>query len=152
MKIVQIYKEYVKERKLYVIISILISLRLEPFSTMFTFFLMMFLFGGEDLSILSRIIGYIMINSIVPMILGYKNLKRSLPYIKKYSEDERELKKIKKKMFIINYVFFSLTLTILITFLGKYLPFLAGFDMVRVPLSLLGCDFANKTILGNIYH
>ena len=150
MKIVQIYKEYVKERKLYVFISILISLRLEPFSTMFTFFLMVPL-SGEDLSILSRIIGYIIIDSIVPMILSYKNLKRSLPYIKKYSEDERELKKIKKKMFIINYVFFSLTLTIVVTYLGKYLLFLCGFDIVRVPLSILGYDdFVNKTILSFI--
>ncbi len=128
--IYKIYRDYIKEHKMYVLISIVVSLRLEPFSYFITLLGIMLITNILDSSIF-LCLGYQIIISIVPIILSYLNLRKMTPYIEKYCIYEY-VKVCKWKIFIINFMFFSLTVTFLVTILGEKVAPLITFDVVRM--------------------
>ncbi len=128
--IYKIYRDYIKEHRIYVLISIIFSLRLEPFSYFMTLLGIMLITNILDSNIL-LMLGYLIIISIVPIILSYLNLRKIIPYIDKYCTYEY-VKMCKWKIFVINFMFFSLTVTFLVTIFGEKVAALITFDVVRM--------------------
>ena len=136
--IYEIYRDYIRENKAIFLISLLLSLRLEIVSSVITFFG----FGiieNEFSSSISKIIGYLVINSILPIVLSIVNLKKIVPYIEEYCLEEY-VKTVKIIIFLINFVVFSLTVTLVVTIAGENLPLLIPFDSVRMILLMMGYE------------
>ncbi|MFW5674898.1 MAG: hypothetical protein ACOCNL_01265 [Acetivibrio ethanolgignens] len=146
-KLYKIYRDYIRENKKYVLISLIISLRLEIFSSLITFF-MFAIIETEVHSKIYNLMGYLIINSIIPIILSIKNLKKTIPYIENFCLNEY-VKTFKLMVFLINFIVFSVTVTLVVTIAGEKLPLLIPFDIVRMTLLKLGYEsIVNNSLLG----
>lgn len=148
--VIGIYREYIRENTRYFVISVLFSLRLEPVTSFITYFLLLIVENEFHTSI-HRLLGFLLINTMLPLILSLKNLKRMTPYIRCQcnSSDQR---KFTVSIFFMNLIFFSLTVTILITIFGEMLAVLTPFDIVRMSLVYLGYEeLANNSSLDALF-
>lgn len=134
--IFEIYRDYIRENKIWVIISLLLSLRLEIISSFITFFVFAII-EKELSSNISKLIGYLIISSILPTILSIVNLKKIVPYIQEHCLEEY-VKIYKIIIFLMNFAAFSLTVTLAVTIAGEKLALLIPFDIVRMTLLRLG--------------
>lgn len=149
--ITNIYKDYIQENKMYFIVSLLFSLRIEPISFLITNYSFAVLYFSKIESKWLNMILYLVIVSIWPILISIKNIKRMRNYIDEYVEEE-EISKYNKIIFIINFLIFTLPVSILVTFFLRYLPFLITFDMLRMPFVYLGYeDIIKYTIIGYEY-